>query len=113
MGVEQIQWLCRISSILLVDSQESRVYKTYVFGGITVVIACFGNNMESLSLGNSYLPNSLPSPYSKITHKTIIEVSIVYSVKAEKKTDFKIHPKQAGEKNAKKKKKKKRIIFHP
>lgn len=98
MGVEQIQWLCRISSILLVDSQESRVYKTCVFGGITVVIACFGNNMESLSLGNACLPNSLPSLYSKTTHKTIIEVSGVYSVKAGKKLILRFIQNKQGKK---------------
>lgn len=59
MVVEQIQWHCRISSISLVDSQGLEAYKPDVFNGVTVAIACFENNMASLSFGNSCLPNSL------------------------------------------------------
>lgn len=70
-------------------------------------MACFENNMGVLVLGIPAFQILCPSPYSKITHKTITEVSIVYSIKAEK-TNFKIPPEQAPQKNAKK-----RIIFHP
>lgn len=100
MGVEQTQWPCRISIILLVDSQEVNLYKPYVFRSIIAVIACFENNTGSLSLGNSFqiLCRSL---YSKITNKTIIEVSRVYSIKSEK-TDFKTLAEEQAGKNSKK-----------